>query len=60
MCFRKQWLRLMSVNFNFSAKLSSTTDYNELNKPNPKSLVHIGSNKFWKNFEVDCSAIDFQ
>ncbi len=33
-----------SVNFDFSAKLSSN-DYNESNKPNPKSLAHVGSEK---------------
>ncbi len=44
MRFRKPWLRLKSVNFDFSAK-SSSTDYNESNKPSPKSLSHIGSEK---------------
>ncbi len=37
-------VRVKSVNFNFSAKASST-DYNESNKPIPKSLSHIGSEK---------------
>ncbi len=32
------------VNFDFSAK-SPSTDYNELNKPTPKSLAHIGFEK---------------
>ncbi len=35
---------MKSVNFEFSEKLSST-DYNESNKPTPKSLAHIGSEK---------------
>ncbi len=43
-CFRKPWLRVISVSFDISAKLSST-DYNEFNKPNPRSLAHIGSEK---------------
>ncbi len=42
MCFRKPWLRVKLINFDFSAKLSST-DYKESNKLNPKSLAHIGS-----------------
>ncbi len=33
-----------AVNFGFISKLSRT-DYNELNKPNPKALAHIGSKK---------------
>ncbi len=41
--FRKPWLRVKLVNFDFSAKPSST-DYNESNKPNPKSLVY----EVWK------------
>ncbi len=44
MRFRKPWLRVKLGNFDFSAKLSST-DYNESNKPTPKSLAHIGSEK---------------
>ncbi len=44
MCLRKPWLRVKSVNFDFSAK-SSSTDYNGLNKPTPKSLAHIKSKK---------------
>ncbi len=32
------------VNFHFSAE-SSSTDYNESNKPTLKSLAHIGSEK---------------
>ncbi len=44
MGFRKPWLRMKLVNFDFSAKLSST-DYNESNKPTLKSLAHIGSKK---------------
>ncbi len=42
--FRKLWLRVKSVNFDFSAKLSST-DYNESNKPNLKYLSQIESQK---------------
>ncbi len=38
------WLRMKSINFDFSAK-SSSTDYNELNKPTPMSLAHIGFEK---------------
>ncbi len=45
MHFRKPWLRVKSVNFEFSAKLSST-DYNESNKPTTKSLLaYIESEK---------------
>ncbi len=44
MCFRKPWLKVKLVNFDFSAK-SSSTDYNESNKPTPKSLAHTGSKK---------------
>ncbi len=44
MRFRKPWLRVKSVNFDFGAK-SSSTDYNESNKPTPKSLAHIESEK---------------
>ncbi len=43
-CFKKPWIGLKSVNFDFSAK-SSSIDYNESNKPTPKSLAHIGSNR---------------
>ncbi len=35
-CFRKPWLEVKLVSFDFSAK-SSSTDYNESNKPTPKS-----------------------
>ncbi len=42
--FRKPWLRVKAANVDFIAKLSST-DYNESNKSNPKSLAHIGSKK---------------
>ncbi len=44
MCFRKPWFRVKLINFEFSAKLSST-DYNESNKPTPKSLAHIVAKK---------------
>ncbi len=44
MRFRKPWLRVKLVNFDFEAKLSST-DHNELNKPTLKSRAHIGSEK---------------
>ncbi len=44
MRFRKPWLRGKSYTFDFSAK-SSSTDYKESNKPTPKSLAHIGSEK---------------
>ncbi len=44
MSFRKPWLRVKSVNFDFSAK-SSSTDYKKSNKPTPKSLAYIGSEK---------------
>ncbi len=44
MRFKKPWLRVKSVDFDFSAKLS-WTDYNELNKPTPKSLAYIGYEK---------------
>ncbi len=37
MRFKKPWLRVKWVNFDFSAK-SSSTDYNESNKPTLKSL----------------------
>ncbi len=40
MHFRKPWLRMTLVNFDFSTK-SSSTDYNESNKPTPNSLAHI-------------------
>ncbi len=38
MHFRKSWLRVTSVNFDFNAK-SSSTDI-RLNKPSLKSLAH--------------------
>ncbi len=44
MRFKKPWLRVKSVSFDFSAQLSST-DNNESNKPTPKSLAHTGSEK---------------
>ncbi len=42
--FRKPWLWVKAVNFGFSAK-SLSTDNNESNKPNPKSLTDIGCEK---------------
>ncbi len=42
---------MKSVNFDFYAK-SSNTDYNASNKPTPKSLAHIGSEKSLVEFEV--------
>ncbi len=42
MRFRKPWPQLKSVNFDFCAK-SSSTDYNESNKPTPKSLARMVS-----------------
>ncbi len=39
------------VSFDFSAK-SSSTDYNESNKPNQKSLTHVGSEKPLVELEV--------
>ncbi len=44
MRFRKPWLGVKSFNFNFSAE-SSRTDHNKLNKPTPKNLAHMGSEK---------------
>ncbi len=44
MRFRRSWFKAKSVNFDFSAK-SSSTDYSESNKPTPKSLTCIGSEK---------------
>ncbi len=44
MPFRKPWLRVKLVNFDFGAK-SSSTDYNKSNKLTPKSLAHIRSEK---------------
>ncbi len=44
MCFRKPWLKVKSVDFDFSAKSSSTV-YNETNKPTPKFPAHTGSEK---------------
>ncbi len=44
MRFRKPWLRVKSVNSDFNAK-PSNTNYNESNKPTPKSLAHLGSEK---------------
>ncbi len=51
MRFRKPWLRVKSVNFDFSAK-SSSTDYNESNNSTRKSLAHIGSKKSLVELEV--------
>ncbi len=51
MRFRKPWLRVKSVNFDFRAR-SLSTDYNELNKPTLKSLVHIGSKKLLVELKV--------
>ncbi len=48
---RKPLFRVKSVNFDFSAKLSST-DCNELNKPTLKSLAHIGFEKSLVELEV--------
>ncbi len=39
------------VNFDFTAK-SSRTDYNESNKPTPKFLAYIGSEKSLVELEV--------
>ncbi len=44
MQFGKPWLRVKLFIFHLNAK-SSSTDNNELNKPNLKSLVHVGSEK---------------
>ncbi len=44
MRFRKLWLRVNSVNFDFHGKTSST-DYTESNKTTQKSLSHVGSEK---------------
>ncbi len=44
MRFRKPWLRVKSINFDFGAKFSST-DYNELNKTTPKPLARLESEK---------------
>ncbi len=44
MCFRKPWLGVKSVNFDFCAKWSSA-NYNESYKPNLKFLTHIWSTK---------------
>ncbi len=41
MRFRKQWLGVKSVNFDFSAK-SSSSDYSESNNSTRKSLAHYG------------------
>ncbi len=51
MRFRKPWLRVKSMNFDFSAKLLST-NYNESHKPNLKFLAHIGSEKSLVELEV--------
>ncbi len=44
MRFRKPWLRVKLVDFDFSAK-SSSSDYDESNEPNTKSLARIRSEK---------------
>ncbi len=51
MPFRKPWLRVKSVNFNFSAK-SLSTDYDKSNKLTLKSLCLIGSEKSLVEHEV--------
>ncbi len=51
MRFRKPWLRVKAVNFDFNEK-SSSTDYNEANEPTPKSLAHIKSKKLLVELEV--------
>ncbi len=51
MQFRKPCLRMKSINFDYSAKFSST-DYKELNKLNPKSLAHIELEKSVIELEV--------
>ncbi len=43
MYFRKPWLKVKSVSFDFTVKLSST-DYNKSNKPNLKDVAHIDTN----------------
>ncbi len=40
----KPWLKVKSINFDFSAK-SSSTDFNKSNKPTSKYFAHIGSEK---------------
>ncbi len=50
MRFRRPWLGVKSVDFDFSAKLSSTV-FNESNKPKPKFLAHEGSEKLVVEFE---------
>ncbi len=50
MSFRKPWLRVKSVNFDFSVK-SLSPDNNESNKPTPKSAAHIGSEKSFIELE---------
>ncbi len=44
MHFRKPWLRVKLVDFDFRAK-SSSTDYNESNEPSPTFVARIGSEK---------------
>ncbi len=44
MHFRKPWLGVKLVNFDFCAK-SSGTDYNESNKPTLKALARMGPEK---------------
>ncbi len=46
--FRKPWLKVKLINFDFGAK-SSSTDYNESNKTTPKPLAHI---RFEKSLAV--------
>ncbi len=51
MRFRKPWLRVKSVKFDFSSK-SSSADNNESSKPTPKSPAHIGSEKLLVELEI--------
>ncbi len=46
MRFRKQWLRMRRVNFDFSTK-SSSTDHNESNKTTLKPIAHVGFEKWF-------------
>ncbi len=55
MGFRKPWLRVKSVDFDFRAK-SPSTDYNESIKPTPKSLAHIESEKLLVELRVPKNA----
>ncbi len=51
MRFRKPWLRVRAVNFDFSAK-SSHNDYNKSNKWTSKFPAHIESKKLLVEFGV--------